>query len=785
MRTKTQNATNRISARTVSGLMMALLCLLSLTPARASTIPVTSTADSGAGSLREALANAADGDTIDATGISGTILLTSDELLVTNSVTIVGPGPANLAVDGDANYRVFSIEIAGSVSIFNLTVTNGFNRGTKAGGGGINNYRSTLTVSNCVVTGNSSVSVAGGIYNDGFSSSATLTVIASIISGNSADFGGGGIYSAGAFVGNATATIDASTLSGNSATNGGGIFNDGRFTGSATLTVSNCTFIGNSADFVGGGGGGIYNGGSKFGSATLIVANSAFTGNSAGGSGGGGILSDGSETGSVVVTVINSTISSNTAGSIGGGISSDATDRGDATLTVRTSTISANSAFSGGGIYSAGDFSGDATLEIIASTISGNSANFGTGGGIDNGARVSGRATLKMSVCTLSGNFADNVGGGLYNHATGNGGRALAQISACTFDGNSTDNVGGGIFNGGTSVADATVQIGNTILKRGGSGANISNELATVTSFGFNLCSDNGGGFLTATGDQTMKDPKLGPLADNGGPTRTHLPLADSPAIDQGLSNTIGPLTSDTDQRGFARTFDFIAITNAPFGDGTDIGAVEVQQTEGPNHAPVAKCKNVTVTAGAGGTANASINDGSFDPDGDFITVTQDPPGPYPIGTTSVTLKVTDSHGAMETCTADVTVIGVADLAISKAVVSGQAKPGQTLIYTMTVKNLGPNPASEVVVNDAVPQGTTFYTASPAPYSAPPVGAGGTVVWHVGSLGSGSSVTLTLNVKVSVKGNNLVVNTASVSGSSYDPNAANNSATITSKRNTK
>ncbi len=50
------------------------------------TITVTSTADSGAGTLRAALASAANGDTIDASGVTGAILLTSGELLVTNSV---------------------------------------------------------------------------------------------------------------------------------------------------------------------------------------------------------------------------------------------------------------------------------------------------------------------------------------------------------------------------------------------------------------------------------------------------------------------------------------------------------------------------------------------------------------------------------------------------------------------------------------------------------------------------------------------------------------------------
>ncbi|HJQ27282.1 MAG TPA: HYR domain-containing protein, partial [Blastocatellia bacterium] len=75
------------------------------------------------------------------------------------------------------------------------------------------------------------------------------------------------------------------------------------------------------------------------------------------------------------------------------------------------------------------------------------------------------------------------------------------------------------------------------------------------------------------------------------------------------------------------------------------------------NSTPVAKCKNVTVSAGADCTANASIDDGSFDPDkGDTITVTQSPAGPYPKGMTTVTLTVTDNHQASSSCMATVTV---------------------------------------------------------------------------------------------------------------------------------
>src|SRR4029077_4777522 len=79
---------------------LTLACALAIS-ARADTIVVTNTNDDGPGSLRQALAIANDGDTIDATGISGAIILTSGVLLVDRSVTIDGAGADVLAVDGN------------------------------------------------------------------------------------------------------------------------------------------------------------------------------------------------------------------------------------------------------------------------------------------------------------------------------------------------------------------------------------------------------------------------------------------------------------------------------------------------------------------------------------------------------------------------------------------------------------------------------------------------------------------------------------------------------------
>ena len=152
----------------------------------------------------------------------------------------------------------------------------------------------------------------------------------------------------------------------------------------------------------------------------------------------------------------------------------------------------------------------------------------------------SGNAGLTITNTTLSGNEA-NFGGAIVNDGTSGVG-TLSLISA-TLSGNSAPN-GGGILN-----FSGAVTLGNTILHRG-SGANLTNDSGVITSNGYNLCDDNGGGFLTATGDQINTDPILGPLKNNGGPTETHAPLSNSPAIDRGKNID----ASTEDQRGNART---------------------------------------------------------------------------------------------------------------------------------------------------------------------------------------------------------------------------------------
>ena len=106
-------------------LLLGLMGLLDVRPVSAANWTVTNTNDSGAGSLRAAIASAADGDTIDfASALNGqTITLTSGVLFISKNLTIDGPGAELLAVSGNNSGRVF--EITSTVTISGVTVRDG------------------------------------------------------------------------------------------------------------------------------------------------------------------------------------------------------------------------------------------------------------------------------------------------------------------------------------------------------------------------------------------------------------------------------------------------------------------------------------------------------------------------------------------------------------------------------------------------------------------------------------------------------------------------------------
>jgi hypothetical protein len=105
----------------------------------------------------------------------------------------------------------------------------------------------------------------------------------------------------------------------------------------------------------------------------------------------------------------------------------------------------------------------------------------------------------------------------------------------------------------------------------------------------------------TITGVPLVADPLLGPLRSNGGPTDTMAPMPGSPAIDTG--NSFG---LSTDQRGDARPVDFFAIPDAIGGDGSDIGAVELQQACGFQGFPTEACHTLVVSLTGSGTGTVT-----------------------------------------------------------------------------------------------------------------------------------------------------------------------------------
>jgi len=339
------------------------------------------------------------------------------------------------------------------------------------------------------------------------------------------------------------------------------IFNILDFAGGATgglvvnisgLTISEGDV--DSASFPGNSGGGIFN--ERHCTLTLaeciIAYNRAFNRGQSVGSGGGGIYNGG------VLTLIRCTVSRNSvdrewfASSVsGGGISNVGT------LTVVESTIYYNEGFEGGGILNRGDIS------ILNSTLEGNFGQ-GAGGGIY---LEAGSATIRNSTFA---NNSNSHGGAIAKSLF-----ADTEVVGCTFFKNLASKDGGASI----YVEGGDLLLANSILFNNSTASfSIANLVAvngTISSGGYNLCDEDGSGFLNAATDLPNTAPLLDTfgLQDNGGPTRTVALLSGSPALDKG--NRFGLAT---DQRQFARPFDNPALPNAAGGDGSDIGAYEARE---------------------------------------------------------------------------------------------------------------------------------------------------------------------------------------------------------------
>lgn len=486
---------------------LALLILLVMSGAtQAATFEVTNTNDSGPGSLRQAITDAnanAEADTIDITA-TGTIQLQNTLPDLSTDVQITGPGRDQLTVRGQRDagvyYRIFLVRSGAEVSISGVTVANG---------------------------GGDTVTTGGGILNNG-----TLALTSATVSGNGGPTGittgdntftnsGGGIYNNGAL------TLTGSVVVGNAAENyGGGIANSSN----GTVELSDSDVSNNHVNTWYGGG--VYN---NTGSIIVTGGNVSFNTT---GSGGGGIFN------SDTLVLTGSTVSDNTAGRSGGGIDNRATS--DATIT--DSTVSGNRTDTfGGGIYNYGG-----TLALTRSMVSGNTAVDFYGGGVYNADAGSFAGSFEITNSTVSGNTAGTDGGGIYNTTE-------LSISHATINDNGTPRPGANVYNGGALTSKSSVvanaRDGKANCRNAGTGF-------TSVSEGGNLEYPGTSCGFTATGDIQDRDPLLGPLQDNGGPTETHALQSGSPAIDAAVAGCPPPAT---DQRGVTR----------PQGAGCDTGAFE------------------------------------------------------------------------------------------------------------------------------------------------------------------------------------------------------------------
>ncbi|MBA3869349.1 MAG: DUF11 domain-containing protein, partial [Anaerolineae bacterium] len=638
-----------------------------------------------------------------------------------------------------------------------------------------------LTLNNLQVQGGSA-DYGAGVWNAG-----TLNLNNASLISNTAQYEGGAIYSTG------PVTISGGELSYNTASTGGAIQSK------ATLSITNTIFSNNSVSYAIPWGGAI-----NIASGSATISGSTFSSNSLSSdrlfvSGGGAITVFGS------LTLSNSTFTNNHAvGAVefGGGLYLN----NGASATVSNSTFDSNQAAAGAGIYS-----DHGTLTITGSTFSNNVAGGGNGQG--GGINVEGIANITNS--TFSSNSATEAGGAIEVTA------ADVQIKFTTFYGNTAPD-GSAIDIHGNVTVTASV-MGNN------SGDNCS--FGGVNSGGYNVIDDVSCGH-TATGDKTNIDPLLGSLANNGGPTKTHLPLNGSPVYN---NVPLAVCTVATDQRGTARPqgpacdsgayegtgipfYPNLVITNvntvANTGDGT---LLEGEVTDAAITQFILTF-NTAVLDPAGNTGVHDVTnpanyrlvrdgaDGIFQTTdcsaltGDDILVPINGVT-YAANTLSATLSVNggvqipgdgyrliacaslqDSSGNALDGNKD-GVVGdafvrsfstnpaqfVADLVVTQTDSPDPVLVNGTLVYTVKVANpIGPQRALNVVLTDTLPMGVTLISAPGCTNSS------GVLTCNIGTILKGETKTIVITLKVGATTIATLTNTASVTSSVTDPTPANN-----------
>ncbi len=437
---------------------------------------------------------------------------------VVSVLTINGHGSSVRRSDAEGTPPMRILHIAGNghLTLNDLTVDAGLWIGNAdINGGGIHNS-GILLIDTCTISNNTAACAAGcvndvgdggGIYN---SPTGTLTMTDTTLSFNTADNDGGAVYNRGLM------THTGGLVNGNTAeVDGGGLNN----TVGSMMIVSGTTFNGNTANK----GGAAYN----FGSMSLNTCSIT----SAADNKGGGLFNSGDATLTrCVVTGCSAFIGAGVSGQFG-------------RLTLNECTVDANTATAGVG--GGGGISIEVgTLIVNRTTVSHNTA-VADGGGILNS------GTVDLINSTISGNTSTQ-GAGIYSWIAG-----TVTIDHCTISDNTAtgDGGGGGLGDDGS----ATTTITHSIVAHSSSDTDCA-VTGTLIDGGHNIIED--GTCITAA-TSTSGDPQIGALRNNGGPTLTHTPAPDSPAVDA-IPLSACPL--EIDQRGVPRPQGLSAC---------DMGAVE------------------------------------------------------------------------------------------------------------------------------------------------------------------------------------------------------------------
>jgi hypothetical protein len=559
---------------------------LTVTQSSCAAITVTTNADSGAGSLRQAIADICGGGIINIQSGLGVISLSSvgdssygESALFINNKTIVinGNGAIIERLSSVNRLRLFYVNPLGKLTLQTVTLRNGKalgGNGASAGGGG----------------GGGAAGLGGAILNDG-----ELTVANSTLSGNLAQGGNGGTSGSGNNGGG------GGGLSGNGSVTTGGGPNGGAANGGAGgfggggggLTGTGLANGGNGG-FGGGGGGGYFNPG---------CGNPRGGGN--GGFGGGGA-----------------------SGANGGGFGASEFGGGSGAASINCSDSGAG----GGAGFGGAVFNNQGTVSIINSTLSDNTAQGGNGGTSSSGQpAANGGSGFGAGVFNRNGSVTTVNATLAFNTVTGGTGATIGTTA------------GGAIYN---YQSGATLTLLNSILSNTvASGNDCTNDSGAVTAAAANknlIVVNSGCGTPAVT-----SDPLLDTLQNNGGFSFTRALQAGSPAINVGNNTVTGaPYNLSTDQRGpgFARLINGTVDIGA-YESTSGCAAITLSPPSLPDGTTgVAYTNNITAS---GGTApyGFAVTTGST-PTG--LTLNSDGTWsgtPSAAGTFNFTVTATDNNG--------------------------------------------------------------------------------------------------------------------------------------------